>query len=152
MSKQTLIIPFFGTLAGKLEPIGIPMLRVIAGLVFIFHGYGKFLAVVKGTGLGGLAGMIGDSGLPLPMVLAYLATITELIGGICLVLGLFTRLWAFLGAGMMFMIVLFIKGFDTVSASGGGFEYDLVLAIIFSYLFIVGSGGFALDNKLKKTF
>lgn len=152
MSKQKLIIPAFGTLAAKLEPLALPMLRVVAGLVFIFHGHGKFLAVVSGDGLGGLAGIIEPSGLPFPLVFAWLAMITEFFGGICLIFGLFTRLWAFLGAGLMFMIIIFIRGFETFNYARGGFEYDLALAVILSVIFILGPGGFSIDSKLKKTF
>lgn len=152
MSNQNLFIPAFGTLASKLEPLALPMLRVIGGLVFIYHGYGKFMAVVSGDGLGRLVGMIEPSGLPFPVVLAHMAMITEFFGGICLVLGLFTRLWAFLGAGMMFMIVIFIRGFDTINYARGGFEYDLTLAIVFSVLFVWGAGAYSLDSIMKKTF
>ncbi len=152
MSKQKLFIPFFGTLATKLEPLALPMLRVIVGLVFIYHGYGKFMGAFFGEGLGGLAGMVEGGGLPFPIVFAWLAMITEFFGGICLVLGLFTRLWAFLGAGMMYMIVIFIKGLGEVHFARGGFEYDLTLAIILSVVFILGAGGLSLDSKLKKTF
>ena len=152
MSKQNLYIPAFGALAAKLEPFALPLLRVIVGLVFIFHGYGKFMAVVSGGGLGGLAGMIEGAGLPFPIVFAHMAMVTEFFGGICLVLGLFTRLWAFFGAGMMFMIVIFVRGFDTIHYAQGGFEYDLTLATVLSVVFILGAGGFSVDSKLKKTF
>lgn len=157
MSKQNVLVPFLGTLAEKLKPIGLPVLRVITGFIFIFHGFGKFMAVVTGNGLGGLAGMVGDSGLPFPIVFAYLAMITEFFGGICLILGLYTRLWAFLGAGMMILIVLFVRGvifgdFTNVSYRDGGYEYDLLLAGALSVIFLYGAGRFSVDEKLKKTF
>lgn len=157
MSKQKLFIPIFGTLASKLEPLALPMLRIIVGLVFIYHGYGKFFTLISGENIGWLEGMISDGGLPFPVLFVWLTAITEFIGGICLVLGLFTRLWAFLGAGMMFLIVLFIKGVYVdgafnISARAGGFEYDLTLAIILSVVFILGAGGLSIDSKLKKTF
>jgi len=153
MSTKNLYIPALGGLAKQLEPLALPLLRVIVGFVFIYHGYPKLMAVVSGEGLGALAGgMIEPSGLPFPYVLAWLALITEFIGGICLILGLFTRLWALMGAGMMYLIILFIRGFGEIHHARGGFEYDLALAGILSVLFIFGSGALALDNKLKKTF
>jgi len=156
MSDQKLIIPFFGTLAEKLKPIAGFLIRIIAGAIFIYHGHGKFMALVTGGDLGWLEGMIADSHLPFPMVLAWLATITEFFGGICIVLGLFTRLWAFLGTGMMLLIVLFVKGGlmdpTNISARGGGYEYDLLLAAVFGLIFVYGAGPWSIDAKLKKTF
>lgn len=158
MSTQNVIFPFFRGFSESLKPIGLPVLRVVAGAIFILHGYSKVVAVVSGDGLGGLAsGMIEPAGLPFPIVLAWLAMITEFFGGICIVLGLFTRLWAFLGAGMMILIVLFVRGviFGEVanySYRSGGYEYDLLLAAVFSLLFVYGAGNWALDNKMKKTF
>ena len=153
MSKQNLFIPAFGTLATKLEPFALPILRITVGLVFIFHGYGKFMGAFFGEGLGGLAaGMLEPAGFPFPLFWAWMAMVTEFFGGICLVLGLFTRLWAFFGAGMMFMIIIFIRGFENIHYLSGGFEYDLVLAAAFSLVFVWGAGGYSVDSKLKKTF
>ena len=152
MDDQKFIIPSVGKLASRLEPLAIPILRVIVGLVFIYHGWPKLSGVLSGDGLAGLVGFIEPSGLPFPIVLAWLALITEFFGGISLVLGLWTRLWAFLGAGQMFLIVFFVKGFGEVHYARGGFEYDLVLAVVLSVLFVVGAGGMSLDSKMKKTF
>jgi putative oxidoreductase len=152
MDDQKFIIPSVGKLASRLEPLAIPVLRVTVGLVFIYHGWPKLSGVLSGDGLAGLVGFIEPSGLPFPIVLAWLALITEFFGGICLVLGLWTRLWAFLGAGQMFLIVFFVKGFGEVHYARGGFEYDLVLAVVLSVLFVVGAGRMSLDSKLKKTF
>lgn len=153
MSKQNLFIPAFGTLAAKLEPFALPFLRVVVGLIFIYHGYGKFMGAFFGEGLGGFAaGWIEPTGLPFPLLWAWMAMITEFFGGIFLVLGLFTRLWAFFGAGMMFMIIFLVRGFENFHHNQGGIEYDLLLAAAFSLLFVWGAGGFSVDSKLKKTF
>ncbi|MHA1544538.1 MAG: DoxX family protein, partial [Alphaproteobacteria bacterium] len=77
MTKQNLIIPIFGTLASKLEPLALPMLRVIVGLVFIYHGNGKFFTLVSGGDLGWLEGMISEGGLPFPILFVWLTAITE---------------------------------------------------------------------------
>ena len=152
MSKQQYYIPALANIHQALGPYARLILRVTAGGIFIAHGWGKFVAAFFGEGPGGLAGFIEPSGLPAPMVLAWLAMITEMAGGICIILGLYTRLWAFLGAVMMWLIVFFIKDPMVFSARAGGIEYDLVLAVLFSVLAIKGAGDYSLDAKMKKVF
>ena len=153
MSKQQFYIPALAKIHQALSPYGSTILRVFVGLVFILHGYGKFHGAFFGDGLGGLAGgYIEPSGIPAPMFFAWMAMITEFFGGICLVLGLFTRAWAFMAAVMMYMIVFFVKGTDVFFAYKGGIEYDLTLAIIFTVIAIKGASQYSLDAKMKKVF
>ena len=152
MSKQEFYIPALAKIHQALGPYARLLLRLLVGGVFLAHGWGKLMAVVSGPGLGGLAAYIEPSGLPFPIVLAYLALITEMVGGICIILGLFTRLWAFMGAVMMFLIVLFVKDPSVFSARDGGIEYDLTLGVILTVLAIKGAGDYSLDAKMKKAF
>ena len=78
--------------------------------------------------------------------------IIEFFGGMAIALGLFTRLFAFLAALMMYLIVFKYKGAEIFFAHRGGIEYDLVLAVLFSVFAIIGSGKYGLDNNLRKTF
>lgn len=153
MSKQQYYIPAFAKIHEALNPYARLILRVLAGSIFIAHGWGKFNAAFFGDGLSGFAAsMIEPSGLPFPIVLAWLAMITEVFGGICIILGLFTRLWAFMGAVMMWLIVFVIKSPTVFSARAGGIEYDLTLAVIFTVLAIKGAGAYSIDSKMKKVF
>ena len=153
MSKQQYYIPALAKIHQGLGPYARLLLRVLVGSIFIFHGYGKLMAVVSGPGLGEFAAAwIEPSGLPFPIVLAHLALITEVVGGICIILGLFTRVWALTGAGMMYLIIFFIRDPSVFRASQGGIEFDLTLAVIFTVLFIKGAGDYSLDAKMKKVF
>jgi putative oxidoreductase len=66
-----------------------PMIRITVGTILLVHGWGK----IK-TGITGLAGYLDKVGLAPPVPLAYVVFINETIGAVCIVLGLFTRLFA----------------------------------------------------------
>jgi len=68
----------------------ITVVRVVLGVVFFAHGAQKVLGWFGGYGLRGTTGYLQSIGLPLPV--AYLVCFFEFLGGIGLVLGLFTRL------------------------------------------------------------
>jgi putative oxidoreductase len=72
--------------------------RILLASLFIWSGWGKL------NGFSGTAELIGSIGLPMPQVLAALAVVLELGGGILLLLGLKAR-WVAL-ALVVFMIVI----------------------------------------------
>lgn len=70
------------------------LLRLVVGATFIAHGYGK----VFERGILGTAEGFVRAGIPLGGTLGLLVPIVEFFGGICLILGLGTRIWTFLQA------------------------------------------------------
>jgi len=120
-------------------------LRVIIGIVFLAHGSQKI-----GTGGAGVAQFFGSLGIPLSLFSAYVVMYVEFLGGIMLILGLFTH-WAskFLAVVMLvaFFTVHISKG---VFVSNGGFE---LVAVIFGGLLVImtfGAGELALEKYLKR--
>jgi putative oxidoreductase len=73
---------------GKLEIYAYALLRIMAGILFAFHGAQKLL------------GLFGQSRPPLGSQL-FFAGIIELFGGLAVMLGLKTRLAAFICSGEM---------------------------------------------------
>src|SRR5437763_15797531 len=71
----------------ELRDVGIAVLRIVVGIVFLAHGSQKLF----GMGIPAVAGMFGHMGIPLPTVAAALSIGAEFLGGLFLVLGLFTR-------------------------------------------------------------
>jgi putative oxidoreductase len=72
--------------------------RILIAVMFVISGYGKL------TGFDGTVGYIASKGLPLPQVLAGVAILIELGGGLALILGWKTR-WAALGF-IVFLLVI----------------------------------------------
>jgi putative oxidoreductase len=130
---------------------GYLVLRIVAAVVLIWHGYGKLF----GFGISGVAGFFGDTlGLPIPMVLAVLVTLLEFFGGIAILLGICTRLlgiWMIVQFGL---IVIWIKpaimGVGFAAMDKTGFELDLLLFGIGVLLATNGAGIAALGPKLMK--
>lgn len=128
------------------KDLGLTLLRMIVGVVFLAHGYQKLFVY----GIGGVAGSFSQIGIPAPHLSAYLATFAELFGGIALLIGLFTRLAAIPVAFTMVVAIL------QVHLQGGfyapkGVEYPLTLLAANIALVIAGGGAFALDNVLFKS-
>jgi uncharacterized membrane protein YphA (DoxX/SURF4 family) len=79
-------------------------LRVAIGVIFAAHGWQKF-----SMGLDGVARFFGSVGIPLPEVSAFIVAFVELVGGIGLILGIFTRYWALLLSIVMIVAILTVK-------------------------------------------
>lgn len=116
-------------------------LRLGLGAMFIAHALLKYLVFT----LPGTASFFESLGLP--GVLAYAVFAAELIGGILIVLGVYTRaivlalvpvlmgaLWAHLGNGWVF------------SANGGGWEYPAFLIVASLVQALIGDGALALKR------
>ena len=73
--------------AGSKQACGLTILRVVVGVVFMFHGYQKLIKM----GFHGVAGFFAHSGIPLPMASAVVVTLVEFVGGILLIAGVGTR-------------------------------------------------------------
>jgi putative oxidoreductase len=106
----------------KLQPFALLVLRLVLGAIMIAHGYSKVFG-----GFHHHMDMVGSLGLPRWM--AYLSTGTEFFGGIAIVLGLFTRVFAL--AFLIEMSVAIWKVHFKHGLTGQmGYEFPLALAAI----------------------
>jgi len=108
-------------------------LRLVVGLVFAVHGGQKLF----GFGLAGTAGFLGSLGVPLPSVAAPLLIAVELLGGLALITGAWTRIIATLLAADMLVAIL------AVHLRGGFFVPDgveFVLTLLAACLTLAGLG------------
>jgi putative oxidoreductase len=125
-------------------PWGIALLRVVTGIIFLMHGQQKLFEF----GIGGVTGMMTGLGVPAPGLMAIVVTLVELVGGIALILGAFTRIAAILVAIdvlVAFFLVHLPNGFF---ATSGGVELVLILATVGVTLALTGPGALALDSML----
>lgn len=122
--------------------LGLLVLRLMAGVVFVFHGSQKLFGMFGGYGIEGTAGWMESIGIPFPTLSTVLAGGTELVGGLALITGLFVRtLSAPLAFAMFVGAFTAHTGFD---ATKGGMEYPLVLAAVAIALGLVGPGRLSL--------
>ncbi|HEU4641128.1 MAG TPA: DoxX family protein [Gemmatimonadaceae bacterium] len=125
--------------------VGIALLRVFLGIVFLAHGSQKLFVF----GIAGTTGAFTQMRVPLPALLATLATIFEVFGGIALILGVLTRIGAVLLAIEMFFAIVLVRAKGGFFAPRGA-EYELTLFIALVAILLSGPGAYALDEVLAK--
>jgi putative oxidoreductase len=126
----------------NLEPFARSVLRIVVGFTFSCHGMQKML---------GLFGGMGGKGGTVPFgSLMWVAGGLELIGGLLLILGLFTSPVAFILCGEMAVAYFkahFSYGFFPLVNHG---ELAVVYCFIFLYLCTSGGGPLSLDSLIWK--
>lgn len=131
---------------GNLQHWGLLVLRVVVGLVFFIHGWQKLFQF----GFGGTAGFLDGLGIPLPMVLGVVLTLAEFLGGLAMILGLYTR-WVAIPLAIDNIVALFVfhlpNGFF---AANQGIEFVLTLLAANVAFILIGSGAFSVDAWLLK--
>ena len=106
---------------------GMLPLRIVVALVFLMHGGQKLFVF----GIGGTADIMGKLGLPLPYASATIVIAVELVGGLAILLGGFTRVAGALLAIEMAVAILVARlhgGF--FAPYGYEFEFTLLGACL----------------------
>ena len=116
------------------------VLRVALGVIFLAHGLQKI------SGFEGTVKFFSSVGMP--VMFAYVVTFIEVMGGVCLILGLFTRVAAaaisLVMLGSIPTLLQMGKGFI------GGYEFNVSLLAMAVALIFSGSNTLSLDNRLLK--
>ena len=86
---------------------------------------------------------VATLGFPMPHVFAWAATLSELAGGLLIVLGLWTRLAAFFVFGTMTIAVFIAHAADPLYAK----ELALAYWTMAGMLILTGGGDFSLEKK-----
>ena len=119
------------------SPYMLSLLRIVAALLFIEHGTMKLFSFPPSEFHPALLSLFGVAGM------------IEIVGGILLVLGLFTRPVAFLLAGEMaiaYFMAHFPRSFFPILNQG---ELAILFCFIFLYLVFAGPGAWSLDERRR---
>jgi putative oxidoreductase len=129
------------------------MLRGGLGVVFFAHGAQKMLGWFGGPGYAGTMNMFTHMGIP--AVLAVLVILAEFLGGIGLILGLFTRIAA-LGILVDMLVAMFLvhlpNGFFmnwTGAKPGEGFEFHILAICVALTVMVRGAGAMSFDRLIE---
>ena len=131
---------------GSYAAWGPTLIRLGACITFVVHGYPKLVGAQPGPK--GFAGYLKGMGVPSPALMAYVVGIAELAGGLCLLIGLFTRLAALVLAIEFVVIILKVKWDKGFLLANGGWEWDWALLAMMLSLLLTGPGHLALDNRI----
>jgi len=133
----------------SLQPWGAFLMRLVLGVSMVYHGWDK---VIPARGLHShdllsslhhYCGYVASLGLP--YWLGYVSALTEFLGGILLIFGLFTRFAALMIAGNMLVALLYVN----LHGGYSGSEYTLALIALAVMLLFYGAGAIAMDRKLR---
>jgi putative oxidoreductase len=133
-------------------------LRLIVGYGFMEHGVAKLL-----KGPENFAAILHAIGVPAPHFMAWLSILTELIGGLAVLLGAFVPLVSLPMAALLLTAIFSVHlpyGFSSIklmSFTGGraqfgppGYEVNLLYLACLAALVFGGSGPMAIDDYLRK--
>ena len=129
-----------------MTPIAVALLRVIIGIMFLVHVLGKFKIGPAAVA----ANLMGKNGLEPALLFAYATMALESVGGICLIVGLFTRFFAAALAIEMLIAFLFVHLPKGYAAGGGGYEYVLLIGAACFLVAIRGGGSYSIDRLIGK--
>ncbi len=125
--------------------LGLLILRLVLGLIFMGHGSQKLFGAFGGHGLVGTRQIMENLGLRPTTFWATIAALGEFVGGLLLVLGLFMPLGALIVIGVMLTAIAKVhwrKGFWN---SQGGYEFNLALTAMAVAPGFMGAGAWSLD-------
>jgi len=142
-------------------PKSVILIRLMAGSVFFWEGVIKFVFPNQGVG------RFTKIGIPLPEIMSNFVAVLEIVGGLMLILGLFTRLISIPFIIQMTVAILSTKiavflgtsplALPPAPPQTGFFAMlhesrtDFAQIICSIFLLIVGPGAWSLDAVRKKS-
>ncbi|ORI18276.1 DoxX family protein [Rhodococcus sp. 1168] len=129
--------------------LGLLLLRLAVGGIFLVHGLQKLIGLWNGPGLDGFRTLLEDSGYEQANLLAIAGAIGETAGGALLILGLATP---FAGAAVL-AVAINAWCFKQAAEPGlaffapDGVEYETLLGVAAAAIILTGPGKIALDGR-----
>jgi putative oxidoreductase len=109
------------------------VLRIFSGLLFMVHGLQKYLSF--------------PAAFPFPLnPMLYTAGAIEIVGGVLIAVGLFTRPAAFICSGLMAVAYFMAHATRGLHPILNGGELAILYCFIFLYISAAGPGKWALDK------
>ena len=131
-----------------LERLAVLILRLFLGFAFMMHGSQKLLGAFGGGGVSDVAGMLGRLGIEPSHLWAWVVSITEFVGGVCLFFGFLTRFWA---AGLVIDMAVAVVKVNLVNgffAVKNGVELPLTFGVIALVIVLTGPGSRSMDRAI----
>ena len=117
------------------------ILRIMVGVLFLEHGTQKVFNFPPRP---------NATAFEIFSLVPGVAGILELVGGVLIAIGLFTRPVAFILSGEMAFAYFMShapRGFFPINMGGNGGELAIIYCFVFLYFFVVGAGAWSLDSR-----
>ena len=130
---------------GWLNDWGMVPLRIVVGVVFLMHGGQKAFVF----GVAGVADMLQKLGFIMPTAFALLLIAAELVGGLAVLLGVFTRIIG-VGLAIEMAIAIYVARLHGGFFTPYGYEFELTLLGACLTISAVGPGGISLEHLWRR--
>ena len=123
------------------SPAALALFRVVLGLLFTVHGASKLFAWPVD---------MGGGALPVGSFPGWWSGLIELVAGVLIMAGLFTRIAAFISSGMMAVAYFWKHQPDALHPLENGGESAVLFCFGFFLLVFTGGGAYALDSVVGR--
>jgi putative oxidoreductase len=132
------------------QDLGLLILRLAAGALFIGHGLKNAFGLWGGPGFGGFQSSLADMGFQHADILTYVATGGQIAAGVLLVLGLFTPVaaagaLAYSVTGILAEAMMAHEQARLASFLTDGHEYKVIFLCVLAAIVLIGPGRYGLD-------
>ncbi len=128
--------------------LGLLLLRLALGAIFIVHGGQKAFGWFGGGGPRQIIEGVGQMGFQPAEVWGWMVIVAEFGGGIGILLGFLTPLWALGIISTMAVAIWKVHGPNGFMLSDSGYEYNLALMAMAACLLFAGPGRASIDYLL----
>ncbi|MCA9788754.1 MAG: DoxX family protein [Cyanobacteria bacterium HKST-UBA04] len=139
-------------LLGRFSYVSPLVLRIVVGIIMTAHGCDKLWSCFH-PGQAGYAVTVSQFaalGIEPANIAAAMAGGGEFLGGLLVLMGLFTRIGALLVAGTMVVAIATVHLKGGLFAADGGFEYPLTLLAAAISLMVTGGGSIlSIDSQME---
>jgi len=124
---------------GRYAPQALSLLRIVSALIFLLHGSSKLLG-------------FPPSEMPMPPAMSFLwfGGVLELIGGLILLFGLFSRPVAFILSGEMAVAYWMFHAPQSTFPSVNGGDAAILYCFVFLLIAAAGPGPWSIDSALRR--
>lgn len=129
-----------------IKEVAFVLARILLGTILIAHGWDKFAI----TGLEGISGYFASLGIPAAGFAAVVAALVEIIGGILIIAGAFTRITAAVVFVDMLLAALLAHIANGVFVMNNGWELTGAIGAGALLLVAAGAGAWSVDAALAK--
>ncbi len=117
---------------------GYALMRIVTGFLFLWHGSQKLFDFPGGMPPGA------------PAFITYIAGPIELIGGVLVMIGLFTRYAAFLASGLMAAAYWMAHGMKALLPLQNNGELAALYCFVFLFIATQGGGIWSVDALINR--
>ena len=122
------------------QEAGLLVIRLLTGAFMVYHGWEVFLP----DKIEGYAQWLTDLKFPAPRFMAYLGKGAELVGGLLLMAGLFTR-FAAVALAITMAVICFVMGKGRIFTDD---QHPFLFILLAAVFFFLGAGTWSLDHRL----